>query len=120
MPNFWYSNITSFISIGLHTRKLMRNAANLYETVNDGKNSYWSNINGDVLSINWLEMTDRIIDYVVSENWRVRNDLSNNGVELLEGAPTFIDPHTVAVSQKDGSEREVQAEDICIGDFANY
>lgn len=93
----------------------MRNAALQYYTLNEASKCGWKTPDMNNIAINWMEMTDVIIDYVIQENWKIHNDLSDRRIECIEGTPVFEDDHTVIVSQKDGSRRILTAELICLG-----
>jgi NAD(P) transhydrogenase len=45
----------------------------------------------------------------------VRSQLFRNGVTVLTGTASFLDPHTVIVTSHDGEERKVTAANIVIG-----
>ena len=51
---------------------------------------------------------------VESERAVIRDQLLRNRVALLDGAARFIDPHTLIVTDREGTERQVVAEKIII------
>jgi NAD(P) transhydrogenase len=48
------------------------------------------------------------------EHARIRNALHRAGVEQLRGTASFVDPHTLQVSQTDGASQEIRAEVVLL------
>ncbi len=44
----------------------------------------------------------------------IRDQLLRNHVTLLDGAASFVDPHTLAIGERDGGERRIAAERVVI------
>jgi NAD(P) transhydrogenase len=60
------------------------------------------------------DLRNRYLDVIRRETDVIRDQLTRNHVAIIDGAARFLDPHTLLVSRKDGSERKVSGEVIVI------
>lgn len=94
----------------------MLKAAKLRNSVRDATNFGWrAPLLVDSLTLNWKKMSDLVTDNIMKENWILVNKLAEEGVEIIEGRPSFIDAHTIRILQHESKECVVSANFICTG-----
>ena len=100
------------INTGTIPSKTLREAV-LYLTGLNMRELYGQNyrVKEDITVSDLLSRTQHVIGREIEV---VRSQLSRNGVDLLHGTASFVDPHTVVIRAEHDGEREVTAERIVI------
>jgi NAD(P) transhydrogenase len=100
------------INTGTIPSKTLREAV-LYLTGLNMRELYGQNyrVKEDITVSDLLSRTQHVIGREIEV---VRSQLSRNGVDLLHGTASFVDPHTVVIRAEHDTEREVTAERIVI------
>jgi NAD(P) transhydrogenase len=60
------------------------------------------------------DLRTRYQDVIRRETDVIKDQLARNHVVLIEGSATFVDPHTVEVTRRDGGAKQVTADNVVI------
>ncbi|ORU89783.1 MAG: glutathione-disulfide reductase [Cycloclasticus sp. symbiont of Poecilosclerida sp. M] len=94
------------VNVGCVPKKVMWFAANIANTIRSAENyGFDVSLNG----FNWPELKQKRDAYIQRLNGIYANNLTNNGVDHIEGTASFIDPHTLQVG-----DRQITAERFLI------
>ncbi|KAI8977493.1 hypothetical protein BDF20DRAFT_875179 [Mycotypha africana] len=100
------------VNVGCVPKKVMWNAASVAEALRDAKAyGFESNING---KFNWSYFKEKRDGYVRRLNGIYEKNLSNDGVEHIQGMASFKDKNTVQILGPNGKYTNIQAKHILI------
>ncbi len=107
------------VNVGCIPKKLMHQAGVLGESFSDAKEFGW---NVSTEGHDWNKMVTGIQDYIGSLNFGYRTALRDNGVTYLNAYGSFIDPHTLAATKKNGKIETITANRflIAVGGRPSY
>lgn len=97
----------------------MINTATLQDTIQNAKKFGWR-IPAflESLTINWNKMTEKVMDFCMKENWDLKCSLEEEGVDIIEGKPFFINNNTIKIFQPE--ETLITANIICLGWYSLF
>lgn len=102
------------VNVGCIPKKLMHQAALLGEGIRDARAYGWEIPNHEQIRINWASLTEVIQNHIKSVNWVTRVELRDKKVEYVNGLGEFKDPHTIVAVMKNGTRKEITAQNIVI------
>jgi glutathione reductase (NADPH) len=102
------------VNVGCVPKKIMFQAAGIYETVMHDTDHYELSIDKESVKFDWTSMKEKRDKYILRLNNIYRSGLVGAGVALLEGWASFVDAHTIIVKMNDGSTKTVTADKIII------
>jgi len=117
------------VNVGCIPKKLMHTAALLGESIEDAKSYGWSlgdantsntddvNMDGNTKSNkthNWENMVQAVNDHIYSLNFGYTAALRSNGVEYKNALGTFVDPHTLELTDKKGKKSTITSRRIVV------
>ena len=99
------------VNVGCVPKKIMFQAASLREMIQQSKHYTFPESEA---TFNWRKLKEKRDAYILRLNNIYTNNLQKSGVHIYQGWGTCKDPHTVIVTQKDGSVLELTARYILI------
>lgn len=103
------------VNVGCVPKKIMFQAANLYESLLHHMKPYEISVSDDTKpEFNWAAFKEKRDAYIVRLNNIYLNGLKSAGVTVIEGWATFLDAHTIKINMNDGFTQTVTAEHIMI------
>jgi len=101
------------VNVGCIPKKLMHQACLLGEAVDDAREFGWSAPDKRELTHDWSTMVNNIQDHIGSLNFAYRTELRTKGVTYINSLGTFVDDHTIELTNKKGvKERKTAAKII--------
>lgn len=100
------------VNVGCIPKKLMHQAALLGESLSDSQHYGW-NVE-EKYTHNWNKMVDAIQDHVRSLNWGYKVQLRQESVKYYNKRASFIDKHTLKLTDKKGAQETVTARNIVL------
>ncbi|KAK1341521.1 hypothetical protein QTO34_017936 [Cnephaeus nilssonii] len=97
---------------GLHTKKLMHQAALLGQAVRDSRNYGW-NVE-ETVGHDWGKMTEAVQNHIGSLNWGYRVALREKKVTYENAYGQFVGPHRIKTTNNKGKEKIYSAERFLI------
>ncbi|XP_065656968.1 thioredoxin reductase 1, cytoplasmic isoform X4 [Hydra vulgaris] len=96
------------VNVGCIPKKLMHQAALLGEAIHDSRHYGW-NIEENI-SHDWAKMVDAIQQHIRSLNWGYKVNLRQKNVKYYNMYATFLDNHTLQLTDKSGKAETVTAD----------
>jgi len=100
------------VNVGCIPKKLMHQAALLGESLHDSRHFGWQV--EERIPHSWATMVQAIQDHVRSLNWGYKVQLRQKNVKYYNKYATFIDNHTLKLTDKGGKEETVTARNIVL------
>jgi glutathione reductase (NADPH) len=101
------------VNVGCVPKKIMWNAANLYELITHDAKDY--GINATVNDkFNWPDIKKKRDAYIERLHTSYNNNLNNDKVTLIQGRASFEDEKTISVVNNKGEKTQYTAKHICI------
>lgn len=119
------------VNVGCIPKKLMHNAALLGEAIEDAQSYGWSFGNASSSSSNvgsdadngsntsskthtWEKMVEAVNDHIYGLNFGYTSALRTKGVEYKNALGTFVDPHTLELTDKKGKKTNITSRRIVV------
>lgn len=100
------------VNVGCVPKKVMWNAAHVYEVMHDAPLYQFSG--AEQVKLDWAKLKECRDNYVTRLNGIYTRGLESSGVEKFEGLAFFEGPNSVAVENDDGVTTHIEAEHILI------
>jgi len=107
------------VNVGCIPKKLMHQAGILGEAFSDAKEFGWK-VKSD--GHDWGKMVASIQDHIGSLNFGYRTTLRDKNVEYINAYGSFVDPHTITATKKNGKVQTITADKfvIAVGGRPSY
>jgi len=92
------------VNVGCVPKKVMYMAASIAETLKHDSKHYGFT-GGENVSFDWSHVKKARDDYVKRLNGIYERGLGNSGVEYIFGSASFVDDHTIKITENDGNLR---------------
>jgi len=105
------------VNVGCIPKKLMHTAAILGESLKHDANDYgWDLEGGAAATHNWARMVENVQGHIQGLNWGYKVDLRDKEVEYKNKLGTFVDAHTIALSDpvKGGASEQITGRKIVV------
>jgi len=100
------------VNVGCIPKKLMHQSALLGEAINDSREYGWKVEEGT--QHDWGKMVGAIQDHVRSLNWGYKVQLREKKVKYYNKLASFVDKHTLKLTDKSGNEETITARNIVL------
>eukprot|EP00731_Ephydatia_muelleri_P011899 Em0006g793a len=100
------------VNVGCIPKKLMHQAALLGHSLKDAPFYGWQGVESKGFS--WEELRTAVRNHVRSLNWGHRVQLKEKGVDYFNAQGTFVDPHTIETTTKDGKKTFLKSKNFVI------
>ena len=100
------------VNVGCIPKKMMHYAAILGEIQGDQRKAGWAV--GEEVKHDWTTMQKNVGMHVKSINWGYKMQLKSKQVEYHNAFATFVDEHTLELTEKNGNKKTVTADKIII------
>lgn len=100
------------VNVGCVPKKVLWNGANLYSNISHL--SYDYGIDSPITSFNYSKLVAARQAYIARIHNSYLNTFKNNNVTLIQGWGSFVDSHTVAIKQDNGSIVNITSERILV------
>lgn len=99
------------VNRGCVPKKLMVYASHFPASFEEAQGYGWSPVQS---SLNWEKMITAVNNEVIRLNGIYQRMLDKSNVEIFQGRGSFVDPHTVLVTDDAGEERKVTTDKVLI------
>lgn len=101
------------VNVGCIPKKLMHQASLLGEAVHEAVAYGW-NVNDRDIKPDWKKLVRVVQNHIKSVNWVTRVDLRDKKVEYVNSIGSFVDPHTIKYTTKQGEPKQLTAQYVVI------